>query len=129
MLLITGFLTLAMARHNQTGSKGEAMAARYLLTQQYDILHQNWRHGRLEVDIIAEKAGILHFVEVKTRRSGQFGLPEDSVDKKKMRNLVNAAEEYLFQNPQWKRIQFDILAISLGKGEAVEYFLIEDVYL
>jgi len=118
-----------MAQHNLTGARGEALAATWLIEKGYKVLHQNWRHGRWEVDIIAEKDGILHFVEVKTRLTKKFGHPEENVDKKKIQNLVNAAEEYLYQHPQWKRIQFDILSISIIESEPVEYFLIEDVYL
>ena len=118
-----------MAEHNLTGNTGEALAATYLSEKRYSILHQNWRHNHWEVDIIAEKDGILHFVEVKTRRTRKFGHPEENVDKKKIQNLINAAEEYLYQQPQWKRIQFNVLAITILKDEPVEYFLIEDVYL
>ena len=118
-----------MAEHNLTGSQGEALAATYLTQNGYCVLHQNWRHSRWEVDIIAEKHGILHFVEVKTRRTKKFGHPEENVDKKKIQNLINAAEEYLYQQPQWKRIQFNVLAITILKDEPVVYFLIEDVYL
>jgi putative endonuclease len=118
-----------MASHNQTGNTGEAMAADYLLQNGYRILHQNWRHSHWEVDIIAEKDSILHFIEVKTRRTKKFGFPEDNVDKKKIKNLINAAEEFLYQYPHWKRIQFDILSITMLKNEPVEYFFIEDVYL
>ena len=118
-----------MAQHNLTGNTGEALAVKYLSEQGYKIMHQNWRHSHWEVDIIAEKDGILHFIEVKTRLTKKFGHPEDGVDKKKNQNLINAAEEYLYQNPQWIRIQFNILSISIPQGEPVEYFLIEDVYL
>lgn len=118
-----------MAEHNLTGNTGEALAAIYLARNGYSVLHQNWRYSRLEVDIIAEKDGILHFVEVKTRRTRKFGHPEENVDRKKIQNLINAAEAYLYQQPQWNRIQFDILAITILKDEPVEYFLIEDVYL
>ena len=118
-----------MAEHNLTGNTGEALAAVYLNQNGYRVLHQNWRHSRWEVDIIAEKDGILHFVEVKTRRTRKFGYPEENVDKKKIQNLIHAAEAYLYQQPQWKRIQFNVLAISILKDEPVEYFLIEDVYL
>ena len=118
-----------MASHNQTGITGEGMAAKYLIEKGFAILHQNWRHSHWEVDIIAKKETILHFIEVKTRRTKRFGFPEDNVDKKKIRNLINAAEEFLQQQPQWKRIQFDILSITMLKNEPVEYFLIEDVYL
>ena len=118
-----------MASHNQTGLTGEAMAAKYLIEKGFVILHQNWRHSHWEVDIIASKDQLLHFVEVKTRRTKKFGHPEEAVSKKKIRNLINASEEYLYQNPEWKRIQFNILAITILKNEPVEYFLIEDVYL
>jgi putative endonuclease len=118
-----------MAQHNLTGNQGETLAVKHLTEKGYHILHQNWRHSHWEVDIIAEKDGILHFFEIKTRLSKKFGHPEETVDNKKIQNLINAAEEYLYQNPQWKRIQFNILAISILKYEPVEYFLIEDVYL
>ena len=118
-----------MASHNQTGLTGEVMAVKHLAEKGYDVLHQNWRHSHWEVDIIATKDDVLHFIEVKTRRTKKFGHPEEAVSKKKIKNLINAAEEYLFQNQQWKRIQFDILSITILKNEPVEYFLIEDVYL
>lgn len=118
-----------MSRHHQTGQQGESMAVTYLSGIGFTILQQNWRHSHWEVDLIASKDTVLHFVEVKTRRTKKFGHPEGAVSRKKIRNLINAAEEYLYQNPQWKRIQFDILAITMLKEEPVEYFLIEDVYL
>jgi len=118
-----------MAQHNKTGSLGENMAVEYLSGKGFAVLHRNWRHLHWEVDIIAQKDGILHFVEVKTRRTKKFGHPEEAVSKKKIQNLINASEEYLYRQPQWKRIQFNILAITIIKDEPVEYFLIEDVYL
>ncbi|MBL7693473.1 MAG: YraN family protein [Ferruginibacter sp.] len=118
-----------MARHHKTGLQGEDMAAIYLSNKGYTILHRNWRHGHWEVDLIGVKAGVLHFVEVKTRRTQKFGHPEESVSRQKIRNLINAAEAYLYRYPQWQRIQFDILAITIPKNEPVEYFLLEDVYL
>lgn len=118
-----------MAQHNLTGNNGEALAAKYLSENGYNILHQNWRHSHWEVDIIADKDAVLHFFEVKTRLNKKFGHPEDAVDNKKIQNLINAAEEYLYQQPQWKRIQFNILSITILTNEPAEYFLIEDVYL
>jgi len=118
-----------MALHHDTGKTGEAMAAEYLAANGYTILHQNWRHGHWEVDVIASKDSVLHFIEVKTRRTEKFGFPEESVNKKKIKNLMGAAEEYLYLHPEWKRIQFDILSIKMLKNEPVEYFFIEDVFL
>ena len=118
-----------MANHIHTGKTGEAMGIAWLLAKGYAIREQNWRHSRWEVDAIAEKDNILHFIEIKTRRSRKFGLPEEKVGKKKIQNLINAAEEYLYLHPQWKRIQFNILSILVVSNEPVEYFFIEDVYL
>ena len=118
-----------MAKHIKTGIEGEILGAAYLVTTGYAIKEKNWRHGRSEVDIIATKKEVLHFVEIKTRRSKSYGLPEDQVGKKKIENLINAAEHYLFLHPEWQRIQFDILSITIIRNLPVEYFLIEDVYL
>lgn len=116
-----------MAHHHTTGALGEKMAIGWLAENGFKIMHQNWRHSHWEVDIIASKDNILHFIEIKTRRSRKFGYPEEDVTKKKVINLMNASEEFVIQNPGWKQIQFDILSITLLKNEAAEYFFIEDV--
>jgi putative endonuclease len=118
-----------MAHHNNTGLLGEKMAVEYLLEKGFAILHQNWRHSHWEVDVIASLKNKLHFIEVKTRRTQKFGYPENDVSKKKIENLINASEEYLFINPQWKLIQFDVLSITILKNKPVEFFFIEDVYI
>jgi putative endonuclease len=118
-----------MARHNDLGKEGEELAASWFIHAGYEILHRNWRHSHYEVDIIAVKKNILHFIEVKARRSNVFGYPEESVTKKKMQNLMNAAEEFLLRHPAWKRIQFNVLSILLKQDGKHEYFLIEDVAL
>ena len=116
-----------MALHNELGRKGEQLAGEYLSKLGYTILFRNWRHLRYEIDVIAEKDGILHFIEVKTRRTGSFGLPEEAVNKNKLRSIISAGESFMQLHPQCKRIQFDVLSISME--HEVQYFLIEDVYL
>lgn len=118
-----------MAQHINTGTKGELMAVTYFIEKGFNILYRNWRYKHWEVDIIASRNDILHFIEVKTRTSMKFGYPEEKVDKKKILYLINASEEFLYQNPQWLRIQFDILSISIKNENEYEYFLIEDIYL
>jgi len=117
-----------MAEHNETGFKGEKLAAEWLTQRGYTIRQENWRFRHLEVDIIAEKGDTLHFIEVKTRRSTMFGNPEESINKQKMKNLKDAAEQYQHQNPGWKWIQFDVLAILL-KPAGIDYWFNQDVYL
>ncbi|HTS44440.1 MAG TPA: YraN family protein [Puia sp.] len=118
-----------MAAHNELGKKGETLAAAWFAEQGYEILHQNWRHARAEVDIIASRKSVLHFIEVKSRRDNAFGHPEESVNQKKIQNLMLAAEEFLDLFPQWKKVQYDILAIIVNQEEKADFFLIEDIYL
>ncbi|WP_132054062.1 YraN family protein [Pseudocnuella soli] len=117
-----------MALHNQLGKEGEQLAADYLLQNGFAITHRNWRHGQWEIDIIAMRHGVLHFVEVKYRTGNKYGHPEQSVTKQKFRFLQRAAEQYLYLNPQFKKIRFDILSINTVPGAAPEFFFIEDVY-
>jgi putative endonuclease len=117
-----------MATNQEKGKKGEELASAWLLKKGYVLLHRNWRHARFEIDIIATKDDILHFIEVKTRTSAKFGNPEDQVDKKKLRHMIDAGEEFIYQNKGWKKIRFDILAIKLFRESEPEFFLIEDVY-
>lgn len=117
-----------MALHNELGKKGEQLAEEYLSGLGYTILFRNWRYGRYEIDLVTEKDGVLHFIEVKTRSNNNFGLPEESIDKKKLRHMVHVGTKYHERYPQWKRIQFDVLSISCINNE-IQYFLIEDVYL
>ena len=117
-----------MATNQQKGQKGEALAAEWLMRRGYTLLHRNWRFSKFEIDIIATKDQTLHFIEVKSRTSLKFGNPEDQVDKKKLAKMIDAGEEYIYQNPGWKKVRFDILAIKMFKGLEPEFFLIEDVY-
>lgn len=118
-----------MAEHNKFGAEGEKLAAGWLREKNYQILHCNWRHSHYEIDIIALKDKMLHFIEVKARNFSRFGNPEDSVGKKKFKNLQRAADEFLFLNPGYQWIQYDILAITLFKNREPEFFLLEDVFL
>ncbi len=118
-----------MAAHNDKGKEGEQLAVSYFTELGYELLHRNWRYRHWEIDIIASKNNMLHFIEVKCRSSAMYGFPEEAVSRKKIRNLIEASAEYLYCNPEWKKIQFDVLSISLEKNRQPEYFLIEDVYL
>jgi putative endonuclease len=76
-----------MAEHNETGKRGEEIAADYLLSKGYIILETNWRYKNLEADIIATIDNTLVVAEVKTRKTNYFGEPETFVNKQKQKNL------------------------------------------
>lgn len=117
-----------MSTHQLTGKMGEDLAVVYLSNKGFRILHRNWRYRHWEIDVIAVKDSILHIVEIKTRTSANYGYPEEQITPKKMQYLINAATEYLFQHPEWQRIQYNALAITII-GDEVGYFFIEDIYL
>ena len=117
-----------MAEHNQFGKEAEDVAEKYFIEHGYAILFRNWRHPPYELDIIATKNEMLHIIEVKARKTSAFGYPEESVSKKKIRDIMKAADEFLFQNQQYQHVQFDILSIILPENKKAEFFLIEDVY-
>ena len=117
-----------MSKNKHTGNKGETLATDYLLRKGYSLLHRNWRHKHWEIDIIVCKDNRLHFIEVKTRNSGLYGKPEESITRYKMSYLKKAASMYLHLHPEWNRIQFDVIAITLKEDLVEEIFMIEDMY-
>ncbi len=101
-----------MAQHNLLGKQGEEAAARFLMFRDYSILERNWRAGHLEVDIIAQKRGLLVFVEVKTLANDDVMNPEERVDAEKRDNLVRAAKAYLRIHDLDQQVRFDIISVT-----------------
>lgn len=101
-----------------TGSRGEELAAQFLLRKGFRILERNYRTPRGEIDIIAQKAKILAFVEVKTDRTGDFGAPEGWVTPRKQRQIARMALRYLRQrNFPGIDPRFDVIGVTLRKGK------------
>ena len=100
-----------MAEHNELGKLGEELAVSFLEDKGYEILETNWTFQKAEIDIIAQKENILAIVEVKTRSSIDFGLPQDFVKPKKIQLLVKAVNEYVISNNLDVAVRFDIIAI------------------
>ena len=117
-----------MANHLELGAAGESMAVSWLENKGYCLLFRNWRCQYREIDIICNYGVVLHFIEVKTRRNNKFGQPEESVNSKKIQHLLKAGEAFQYQYPQWKRVQYDVLSITILPDGKVEYFFIEDIY-
>jgi putative endonuclease len=117
-----------MAKHNELGTTGETCARDFLVSKGYIIRHTNYRIGKLELDIVAEKDGWLVIVEVRTRSTEFFIAPEESIDLRKIKNLVNAASGYIrFHNWQGET-RFDVISvIPLGDDYKIEH--IEDAFL
>lgn len=100
-----------MAEHNELGKLGEELAVEFLQKEGYEILETNWTFQKAEIDIIAQKDDTLAVVEVKTRSSLEFGLPQDFVKPKKIQLLVKAINEYVVFKNLDIDVRFDIIAI------------------
>lgn len=117
-----------MSRHIDLGKKGEDWAIDWLTRKGYEILHRNWRQGRYEIDIIARRQNVYHFIEVKCRKTRRYGPPETGVNPQKLRNMMQAAAGWLTQLKSKPRIQYDVLSITSGPA-GPDYRLFEDVYV
>jgi putative endonuclease len=113
-----------MADHNELGKLGEELAVEFLQKNGYVILETNWTFQKAEIDIIAQKENILAIVEVKTRSSLDFGLPQDFVKPKKIQLLVKAVNEYVISKDLDIQVRFDIIAVHKeGQSFAIEHLV------
>ena len=111
-----------MAEHNELGKLGEELAVKFLRKNGYEILETNWTFQKAEIDIIAKKKNTLAVVEVKTRSSIEFGLPQDFVKPKKIQLLVKAINEYVVFKDLDIEVRFDIIAVHKeDKSFAIEH--------
>ena len=117
-----------MATHLDLGRTGESLAKAHLEEKGYEILDENWTYGKLEVDLIALQKGVIIFVEVKTRTGNGFGEPEDFVDARKQRLLVDAADEYIYLMNHQGEVRFDIVSILFDKQNNHVLKHIEDAF-
>lgn len=113
----------------ELGHLGEDMACNYLKRKGYKILARRYRYHRAEIDIIAQKGRTIVFVEVKTRRHGEFGYPEEAIKKPKKNNLRCAAAGFLSQQKEkFSDYRFDILSIIFKSENNFEIAHFEDAF-
>ena len=112
----------------KVGDEGENLAVEFLESKGYTILKRNYRFGKGELDIIAKdpvEEGLV-FVEVKSRKSLEYGHPEEAITKNKIKQLKRIAELYLYEN-EIKEIscRFDVIAILMlpEQKPIVEHFV------
>lgn len=100
----------------ELGKKGEEIAVNFLKDKGFEIIEQNYRYGKGEIDIIVKDPSdsYLAFVEVKTRQNLDFGEPEYAITKSKQRQIKKIAELYLYEKEIGELdCRFDVIAILL----------------
>jgi putative endonuclease len=108
-----------------TGHKAEEAAKVYLEMRGYKIVEQNYRRSRCEIDIVAEKNGVMHFVEVKYRRSDSQGRGLEYITGTKLRQMQFAAETWV-EEYKW-RGDCQLSAIEIAGTEFAVLSFIENV--
>lgn len=117
-----------MIEPHDLGKVGEELAVEHLIGEGYQILERNWRLGHKEIDIIALKDDTLAIIEVKTRKSNDYGDPDISVGDYKQQMLIWAADAYVRYKNLDVEVRFDIISIILNDTEkSIEH--IEDAFI
>lgn len=109
------------------GVAGEEAAARHLEARGWRILARRWRAVGREIDLVAERAGTLALVEVKTRRPGGLAHAVTAVDWRKRRQLAAAGAVAAERWHAARALRFDVIGVTWGPGgPAIEH--LEDAF-
>jgi len=110
------------------GKKGEDIAAAFLEKKGYNILFRNYKCSFGEIDIIAKHKKTLSFIEVKTRSTKKYGLPQEAVTPAKQAKISRVALEFVQRYKMENRAaRFDVVSVqSLNDGYEVD--LIENAF-
>jgi putative endonuclease len=113
-----------MMARAELGRRGEALVAAHLERQGYRILARNVRVGRAEIDLIAARADLVVFCEVRSRSSDALIDPVESLDRKKLARIRSAAGAWLAtQQAHFAQVRFDAASVLFAGSEpSIRYF-------
>jgi len=104
-------------KRRETGKRGEELARGFLKKRGYRIIETNFRCSEGEVDIVARHEDYLVFVEVRSKRSREFGTPEESITPAKTKKLKAVAARYLQDHENMPELwRIDVVAVDFGEG-------------
>ena len=117
--------------NKEIGKLGEQLAKNFLIEKGYKILDMNFHFSKMaEIDIIAKKDSIIHFVEVKTRTQTLFGMPLEAITRNKLISIYKCAKYYINNSKEkFKKLQIDAIGIILDKNGNHKIDFIEDICL
>lgn len=112
------------------GRRGEELAALFLMHRGFRLVQKNWRCRSGEIDLIMERDGVIHFVEVKTRAGTQFGYPEEAITWAKQRHLARSVETWLrARGSEDQPYQVDALLILFERNTKPDIRFLEHILL
>ena len=117
-----------MAEHNEFGKLAEDLAADFLAKKGYKILVRNFRFQHHEIDIVSEFQDLIVVTEVKSRSYDTLIEPQEAVNKKKIKSIVQTADFFMTDNQIDKEVRFDIITVLPDKTGALQITHIEDAF-
>ena len=117
-----------MADHNDFGKLAEELAENFLVEKNYKILAKNYRYLKAEIDIIAQFENQIVIVDVQARATDAFMLPQEAINKKKIRLIVSAANEFLETNNIELETRFDVISVLPSEKGKLEITHIENAF-
>jgi len=107
-----------MSDNKIIGAYGEQLACDYLKRRGYEIIRRNYKASYKELDIVARRADMLVFVEVKTRTSSWYGGGEEAVTYAKQQAMKKAIGSFLYRERVWHRdVRADVITILVSKAK------------
>jgi len=105
--------------NRQKGRIGESVAEEFLRKKGFNILFKNHQTRFGEIDIIASEKDVLVFVEVKAKTGNDFGYPEEMINKKKLRQIINTAQMFILSNKKlgFEKFRVDAVAIIFDENK------------
>ena len=110
-------LEMTQRYKQRLGKIGEDLAVSFLKRNGFEILERNYRFGHKEIDIIGKDKNTIVFIEVKTGRSKTFGSPQEWVNLRKQKSIIEVAQDYIQKNDFTDfDFRLDVVAINLERG-------------
>ena len=107
-------------KHLEVGKIGEEIAKKFLEKNGYEVIEQNYRTKYAEIDLVAKKQKDLVFIEVRTKVGENFGTPEETINKKKMRKLYGNAMAYVSIKKWNGSFRIDAICIVLKPDHSID---------
>ena len=108
-------------RRKSLGNLGENLALKHLKNKGYRFIDRNFRSKFGEIDLIFQNKETLVFIEVKTRTSDSFGMPEESIDQQKKRKLDDITSLYIAETGYMGEYRFDVIIIKKSLKTAINH--------
>lgn len=110
------------------GKLGEKEAATWLEQRGYQVLRRNLRNKAGEIDLVADHAGTLCFIEIKARASREYGLAIEAISPAKQRRLIRAASLFLAYHPWAGPCRFDVLGMDREDDGTWKFTLVQNAF-